>query len=84
MPPVLERLRKIGYDLRWAWSHDAIELCRWDNDLWEASRNNPVRMLGALDQGRLASRWRTISTEHGACVATACDTEPSRKRCNPR
>jgi glycogen phosphorylase len=53
MPPALERLREISYDLRWAWSHDAIELCRWDNDLWEASRNNPVGMLGALDQATL-------------------------------
>jgi starch phosphorylase len=53
MPPALERLREVAYDLRWAWSHDAIELCRWDNDLWEATRNNPVRMLGALDQTTL-------------------------------
>src|SRR5262249_40730151 len=27
---------------------------------------------------------RTTSTEQGACDATACETEPSRKRVNPR
>jgi starch phosphorylase len=53
LPPALERLREISYDLRWAWSHSAIELCRWENDLWEASRNNPVKMLNALTQSAL-------------------------------
>src|SRR5690554_2409038 len=31
-----------------------------------------------------ACRSRTISTEHLACEATACETEPRRNRCQPR
>jgi starch phosphorylase len=53
LPPALERVRDIAYNLRWAWNHDTIELFRWDNDLWEASRNNPVRMLGTIEQATL-------------------------------
>ncbi|HZS03510.1 MAG TPA: alpha-glucan family phosphorylase [Blastocatellia bacterium] len=53
LPPALERLREIARNLRWSWNHDAIELCRWDDELWEATRNNPVLMLGTIDQARL-------------------------------
>jgi starch phosphorylase len=38
------------YNLRWAWNHDAIELFRWDRDLWEQSGHNPALMLGIIDQ----------------------------------
>ncbi|HEX8998756.1 MAG TPA: alpha-glucan family phosphorylase [Blastocatellia bacterium] len=53
LPPALERVRAVAHNLRWAWHHDAIELFRWDNELWEEARNNPVRMLGTIDQSRL-------------------------------
>ncbi len=54
LPPVLEPLRRIAYNLRWSWDHDSIELFRrLDSDLWEASGHNPVRMLGSMDQRRL-------------------------------
>jgi starch phosphorylase len=53
LPPELERQRALVYNLRWAWNHDAIELFRWDRDLWEQSGHNPALMLGTIDQGML-------------------------------
>jgi len=53
LPPELERQRSLVYNLRWAWNHDAIELFRWDRDLWEQSGHNPALMLGTIDQGTL-------------------------------
>lgn len=54
LPPSLEPLRELAYNVRWAWNHDAIELFRrLDSDLWETSGHNPVRMLGSIDQAQL-------------------------------
>lgn len=54
LPPALEPLRELAYNLRWAWNHDVIELFRrLDQDLWEASGHNPVAMLGSIGQARL-------------------------------
>ena len=53
LPPELARLRDLAYNLRWAWNHEAIELFRWDNEWWERSAHNPVRMLGSIDQATL-------------------------------
>lgn len=54
LPEQLQPLRRIAYNLRWAWKHDAIELfLRLDADLWEETHHNPVRMLGMIGQERL-------------------------------
>lgn len=54
LPPQLEGLRELAFNLRWAWNHDTIELFRrLDSDLWESTYHNPVRMLGNIDQARL-------------------------------
>ncbi len=54
LPDSVEGLRKVAYNLRWAWHHDSIELFRrLDDDLWESSGHNPVLMLGSVDQTRL-------------------------------
>jgi glycogen phosphorylase len=54
LPPQLERLRDLAYNLRWSWDHGTIELFRrLDSDLWESSGHNPVRLLGSIDQARL-------------------------------
>jgi starch phosphorylase len=54
LPPALEGLRQLAYNLRWAWNHDSIELFRrLDTDLWESSKHNPVLMLGTIDQAEL-------------------------------
>ncbi len=56
LPVPLEPLRQLAYNLRWAWSHETIELFRrLDSDLWEATHHNPVLMLGSIDQGQLAA-----------------------------
>jgi glycogen phosphorylase len=54
LPPPIERLRNIAYNLRWAWTHDTIELFRrLDRDRWEFTGHNPVLMLGTIDQEKL-------------------------------
>jgi starch phosphorylase len=54
LPPPIEALRGIAYNLRWAWSHDSIELFRrLDRDLWETTGHNPVLMLGSIEQEKL-------------------------------
>lgn len=54
LPAPIEALREIAYNLRWAWSHETIELFRrLDRDLWETTGHNPVLMLGVIDQPKL-------------------------------
>ncbi len=51
LPPRLERLRELAYNLRWSWDWETLELFRrLDLDQWEASAHNPVRLLGMLRQ----------------------------------
>jgi len=54
LPPALEGLRQLAYNLRWAWNHDTIELFRrLDSGLWESTGHNPLLMLGTIDQAQL-------------------------------
>lgn len=54
LPPQLEPLRVLAYNLYWDWSDEVRELFRrLDPDLWEESRQNPVLMLGTISQERL-------------------------------
>ena len=54
LPPQLEPLRKLAYNLHWDWSVETKDLFgRLDADLWESSRHNPVLMLGTISQERL-------------------------------
>ncbi len=54
LPPVLEHLRDLAYNLRWAWDHETIALFRrLDRGLWERTGHNPVLLLGSIDQERL-------------------------------
>jgi starch phosphorylase len=54
LPPRLERLRDLAYNLWWAWHLEAIDLFRrLDRDLWETSGHNPVLMLGTVAQEKL-------------------------------
>jgi hypothetical protein len=56
LPPALEGLRQLAYNLRWAWNHDTIELFRrLDSGLWESTGHNPLLMLGTIDQAQLAA-----------------------------
>lgn len=54
LPPELECIRELAYNLRWTWEHETINLFRrLDRDLWEASQHNPVLMLGMVSQEKL-------------------------------
>lgn len=54
LPPRLEALRALAYNLHWDWDFGTIDLFRrLDPDLWESSRYNPVLMLGTISQARL-------------------------------
>ncbi|GAB4410281.1 MAG: glycosyltransferase family 1 protein [Anaerolineae bacterium] len=51
LPPSLERLRELAYNLRWTWDHETIALFRrLDRDLWTETGSNPVWMLGRISQ----------------------------------
>jgi starch phosphorylase len=55
LPPRLERLRDLAYNLYWSWDHATGDVFRrLDRELWEESRHNPALMLGRIDQSRLA------------------------------
>ena len=54
LPPALEWLRPLAYNLWWAWNHDAIDLFRrLDQRLWDSSGHNPAAMHGAVAQAVL-------------------------------
>ncbi|MBI5140847.1 MAG: alpha-glucan family phosphorylase [Nitrospirae bacterium] len=54
IPPKIERLRDLAFNLWWCWDHECIALWRRiDPDLWEDSGHNPVRMLATIRQERL-------------------------------
>src|SRR5262245_440688 len=56
LPPSLERLRVLAYNLRWSWDHETIALFRrLDRDLWEQTERNPVWMLGLISQHQLSA-----------------------------
>jgi len=54
LPPALERLRELAYNLRWAWDEDTLELFRrLGGPLWAATGHNPVLLLGTVSQEML-------------------------------
>jgi starch phosphorylase len=54
LPPELEPMRELAYNLRWSWDHESIQLFRrLDRTLWEETNHNPVLMLGTVRQAFL-------------------------------
>ncbi len=54
LPARLMPLKKLANNLWFSWHHDIANLfTRMDAELWESSKQNPVYMLGAIDQDRL-------------------------------
>lgn len=54
LPPELERLRALAYNVWWCWEPEAIELfVRIERGLWEKTNQNPVQVLGQVSQLRL-------------------------------
>jgi len=49
LPPELEPLRELAYNLWWSWDPEAIDVFfRIDRDLWVTVKQNPVRLLGEI------------------------------------
>jgi len=54
LPDALHRLRDIAMNMRWSWDSQTRALfARLDPDLWQRTNQNPVRLLGSIDQARL-------------------------------
>ncbi len=54
LPPALEPLREIVYNLWWSWEPAARKLFReLDVELWDKTNHNPLRMLQLSRQARL-------------------------------
>ncbi|HUN89321.1 MAG TPA: alpha-glucan family phosphorylase [Terriglobales bacterium] len=54
LPPSIEALRELAFNLHWCWSHDCIELFRrLDRVLWDKVGHNPVLLLGSIEQEKL-------------------------------
>jgi starch phosphorylase len=56
LPAQLQPLLEMANNLWWVWHPDAMELFRrLDRDLWEEVYHNPVKLLGIIDQKKLAN-----------------------------
>ncbi len=55
VPAPLQPLLEMANNLWWVWHPDAVELFRrLDRDLWVEVHHNPVKLLGIIDQKKLA------------------------------
>jgi starch phosphorylase len=62
LPPKLQPLIEIAYNLWWVWNSDAFELFRRiDRDLWEEVYHNPIQLLGKLPKEKLEELERDES-----------------------
>ncbi|MEO5720009.1 MAG: alpha-glucan family phosphorylase [Chthoniobacterales bacterium] len=73
LPPALEPLREIVFNLWWTWEPSARRLFRHlDPELWDRTNHNPVRMLQLSRQARLVEVahdedfLRELTEVHGA------------------
>jgi starch phosphorylase len=75
LPPRLEPLRRIAFNLWWSWDADAIALFRrLDRELWSRCGQNPVHMLGLIAQEHLERRQEDDGfVAHMERVAQALD-----------
>ncbi|MFZ4825715.1 MAG: alpha-glucan family phosphorylase [Phototrophicaceae bacterium] len=54
LPTSLDRLRELAVNLRWSWDHESIALFRrMSPELWTSTGQNPIQMLGLMNQERL-------------------------------
>lgn len=82
LPEPVESLRELAYNLSWDWMPEIASLFRRiDPNLWESTGNNPVAMLGLVDQRRLAK----LSTDIGFLAHLGRATDMlERYRTDPR
>ena len=56
LPEALRPLEALAMNLRWAWDDRTRDLFRWvDPDAWDATRHDPVSLLGTVRPERLAA-----------------------------
>src|SRR4051812_10004098 len=56
VPEPLLPLLELSRNLWWVWNPDGVELFRrLDRQLWEEVYHNPVKLLGQIEQGKLAT-----------------------------
>ena len=56
VPDPLQPLLQMAHNLWWVWQPDAVELFRrLDRKLWDEVHHNPVKLLGIIDQSKLAA-----------------------------
>ena len=54
LPPALAPLQTLAMNLRWSWDERTQDLFRWvDSEGWEATGQDPVRLLGQVGRHRL-------------------------------
>ncbi len=54
LPEVLAPMRELAYNLHWSWDYETANLFRRiDSAMWEATNQNPVRLLTDVSQERL-------------------------------
>src|SRR3954464_9559981 len=59
VPDTLQPLLELARNMWWVWHPDAVELFRrLDRVLWEQVYHNPVKLLGAISQTKLAEAAR--------------------------
>ena len=56
LPEALKPLNEMAHNIWWMWHPDGVELFRrLDRKLWDEVYHNPVKMLGAIEQEKLAA-----------------------------
>lgn len=56
VPAPLQSLMDLANNFWWVWHPEAVELFRrLDRELWEKVYHNPVKLLGTIDQSKLAA-----------------------------
>ncbi len=85
LPKELARLKDLAYNLFWVWDPEILAtFMRLDQDLWEQTNHNPVRMIGTIKQERLNALARDeafLAQLERAWERFAEYTEPGRGWC---
>jgi starch phosphorylase len=59
IPEALQPLLELAHNFWWVWQPDAVDLFRrLDRELWDRVYHNPVKLLGSIDQQKLAEAAR--------------------------
>lgn len=82
LPPQLERLTELAYNVLWSWEPVIRSLFhRLDASLWQDCGYNPVLMLGRVSQSAL--HRAAADPRYMALYRNACDTYDSRTGKSP-